>query len=245
MKSSAVVESLISFAKENDTKVSDIGIGIGWTYVLSRYCGLALTYPSERSEIRDMGKLDEKTVGELSEYLRSWNLLEATVGLASVNSLIYPSGEREGSGLDLALEVGKGKKIVMIGKFPRIDQFKKVAKEFIVLELNPFLIDSSNNIYLSTASDFFIPEADVVIITASAIINKSIDRLLELSKNAYTILVGPSTPMLDLLFDFGIDALAGVRINNPNRLIERIKQGLGMIDPKKLEGDLSFVVKFK
>lgn len=245
MKSSRVVESLISFAKENDTKVSDIGIGIGWTYVLSRYCGLALTYPSERSEIRDMGKLDEKTVGELSEYLRSWNLLEATVGLASVNSLIYPSGEREGSGLDLALEVGKGKKIVMIGKFPRIDQFKKVAKEFIVLELNPFLIDSSNNIYLSTASDFFIPEADVVIITASAIINKSIDRLLELSKNAYTILVGPSTPMLDLLFDFGIDALAGVRINNPNRLIERIKQGLGMIDPKKLEGDLSFVVKFK
>ncbi|MEW9492243.1 MAG: hypothetical protein TQ35_0008610 [Candidatus Aramenus sulfurataquae] len=29
----------------------------------------------------------------------------------------------------------------MVGKFPDIGRFKKVAREFIVLELNPFLID--------------------------------------------------------------------------------------------------------
>ncbi|TRM84322.1 hypothetical protein DJ522_05130, partial [Sulfolobus sp. F3] len=198
-----------------------------------------------RGEIREVGKLEEKSVGELAELLKSWNLLEASVGLASINSIIDPKGDREGSGLDLALEVGKGKRIVMIGKFPRIEEFKKVAREFVVLEINPYLVDPSNEVYLSTASEYFIPNADVVIITASAIINKSIDRLLELSRNAYTILVGPSTPMLDTLFEFGVDALAGIKVNNAQRLMKKIRQGLGMIDPKKLEGDLSFIIKFR
>ena len=39
-----------------------------------------------------------------------------------------------------------------------------------------------------------IPKADVTVITSSSVINKSIERLLELSQGL-TILIGPSTPM--------------------------------------------------
>ncbi|MEJ2779410.1 DUF364 domain-containing protein [Stygiolobus sp. CP850M] len=68
------------------------------------------------------------------------------------------------------------------------------------------MIDSSQGILLSTAAETVIEDVQVVIITATTIINKSIYRLLELSRraNAYVILIGPSTPMLDLMFDFGV-----------------------------------------
>ncbi|MCY0873822.1 MAG: DUF364 domain-containing protein [Acidianus infernus] len=244
---SKVIDSLISYAKENDSDVKNVTVGVTWTCVLSKYCGVSMTYNTgnEDLDVKGFGHLEEKRVGELAEYLRSWNLLEASVGLAAINSVIEPKGNGEANGLDVALEIGKGKKIVMIGKFPRLEKFKEVAKEFIVLELNPFLIDPSQGILPSTAAETVIEDSQVVIITATTIINKSIDRLLELSKraNAYVILLGPSTPMLDLMFDFGVDVLAGVKVNKPYSFIKKISQGCGMVDPSKLEGDVSFIVR--
>ena len=242
-----VIDSLISYAKENDTEVKNVTVGVTWTCVLSKYCGVSMTYNTgnEDLDVKDFGHLEEKRVGELAGYLKSWNLLEASVGLASINSVIEPKGNTEANGLDIALEYGKGKKIVMIGKFPGLQKFKEVAKEFVVLELNPFLIDPSQGILPSTAAETVIEDSQVVIITATTIINKSIDRLLELSRkaNAYVILLGPSTPMLDLMFDFGIDVLAGIRVNRPYSFIKKISQGCGMINPSKMEGDVSFIVR--
>ncbi|ARM75303.1 DUF364 domain-containing protein [Acidianus manzaensis] len=243
---SKVIDYLISYAKENDSSINSVNIGVTWTCVLSKYCGVAITYPmtSYDSDVRDFGSLEEKRVSELAKYLGSWNLLEASVGLAAINSVIQPHGNVEGNGLDIALELGKNKKIVMIGKFPGIEKFKEISREFIVLELNPFLLDYRNNILPSTASESVISNADIVIITASAIINKSIDRLLQLAKmaNAYTILLGPSTPMLDAMLDFGIDMLAGMKVNRPQSFIKKISQGCGMISPNKLNGDVSYIV---
>ncbi|AWR93822.1 DUF364 domain-containing protein [Acidianus brierleyi] len=242
-----VIDSLISYAKENDNEVKNVTMGKTWTCVLSSYCGVSMTYSinNEDLDVRDFGHLEEKNVGELSEYLRSWNLLEASIGLASINSIIEPKGNAEANGLDVALDYGKGKKIVMIGKFPGIQKFKYVAKKFIVLELNPFLINPSEGILPSTAAETVIEDSQVVIITATAIINKSIDRILELSRKAkaYVILIGPSTPMLDLMFDFGVDVLAGMKVNRPYSFINKIRQGCGMVNPSKLEGDISFIIR--
>ncbi|ABW01147.1 DUF364 domain-containing protein [Caldivirga maquilingensis] len=245
MPKSRVIEALISYAKENNTEVKNAVIGVSWTCVYSRYCGVSMTYRTGNASVRGFGHLEEMSVGELAEYLRSWNLLEASVGLAAVNSIIEPKGDAEVNGLDLALEYGKGKKVVMVGRFPGFTRFKEVAREVVVLELNPFLIDPVNGILPSTAAETVIEDSQVVVITASTIINKSIDRLLELAKrtNAYVILLGPSTPMLDLMFDFGIDLLAGVRVNNPYSFMKKISQGCGMISPERMEGDVSFIVK--
>ncbi|MCY0860545.1 MAG: DUF364 domain-containing protein [Sulfolobaceae archaeon] len=239
-----LIEKLISFAKDYDYEVKNVTVGLHWTCVLSKYCGIAMTYSQGMSElgVRGAGELENRTVGELAELLRSWNLIEASIGLASINSVISAEGE-EGNVLDLAYSVSKGKRVVMIGRFPAFEKLKEVAKEVIVLELNPFLLDPQQNIILSTASEEVLPEADVVIITSSTIINKSIDRILELSKNAYNILIGPSTPMLDDLFDEGIDVLAGVKVINPHGVEKKIRQAVGMITPKKMGEDLKFIIK--
>lgn len=53
------------------------------------------------------------------------------------------------------------------------------------------------------ASDL-IPQADVVAITGSALINHTLDRLLSLAKRQATVpVLGPSTPLSPVLFEYG------------------------------------------
>jgi len=237
-----IIDFLISYAKERDYRVENVTIGLHWTCVLSKYCGMGMTHDIGK-EIKNAGRLEEMTTSQLAEYLKSWNLLEAGVGLAAINSVIDPptNVRKDVNGLDVGLEVGKGKKVVMIGKFPYIEKFKKVAREFIILELNPNLIDPDQGILPATASESVIEDADVLIITATTIINKSVDRLVELGKKAFKILVGPSTPMLKDLLEY-FDILAGVKVNDPYGVIKSICQGIEMVNPIKFpNNELEFI----
>jgi hypothetical protein len=54
----------------------------------------------------------------------------------------------------------------------------------------------------------------------------TVGRLLELAKSAFVIMVGPSTPMIEELPDFGIDVLAGLKVINPYSLMKKISQGM-------------------
>jgi uncharacterized protein (DUF4213/DUF364 family) len=49
--------------------------------------------------------------------------------------------------------------------------------------------------------------------------------LLELSKNAIKVLVGPSTPLTPRLFDFGIDVLAGMVVEDEKPLWRTVREG--------------------
>ena len=51
-------------------------------------------------------------------------------------------------------------------------------------------------------------------ITGSALVNKTLPRLLELSRDAYTILTGPSVPLCPALLDLGVDRLAGMAVRD-------------------------------
>ena len=75
---------MISYAKGRDEPVKDVRVGLNWTCVLSNNLGVATTYKIGW-EIKDAGRLDKMITGELAELLKSWNLVEASVGLASIN----------------------------------------------------------------------------------------------------------------------------------------------------------------
>ena len=78
-----------------------------------------------------------------------------------------------------------------------------------ILERNPRPGD-----YPDSACDWLLPQCDVVIMTASTLVNKTLPHLLDLCKNAYTILAGPSCPMCPALLDLGIDRIAGLVITD-------------------------------
>ena len=86
-----ILEEIVSTLKE-DAPVKEVRIGSFWTAVWSRHCGLASTLTdrdhASGPPVRDAGHLQEKSALELCEYALSGSLLERSVGLAAINSLV-------------------------------------------------------------------------------------------------------------------------------------------------------------
>jgi hypothetical protein len=217
-----------------DTQVKDIRVGYTWIGVSSRNCGIAKNFGSPHDQmVRDVGRLTEKTALELADYLKSWNMIEAGLGLAALNSLITPRGKKLNVS-DYLLNNAPGNKIAMIGHFPVADELRIIADELWVIEKQPKKGDLPD-----TASEHIIPKADIVVITSTAIINKSIERLLELSQG-FTIIMGPSTPMSDVLFDYGVDMIAGIDVVDEQMMMAKIAQGVGKV--KQFKDSIEFLV---
>jgi uncharacterized protein (DUF4213/DUF364 family) len=242
-----LLDDLINAVKENSAPVSDVRVGVSWTGVHGKYCGVAKTYgiPVKHGNYtRGMGGLTDKTTLELAEYTRSWNLVEASIGVAAINAMIKPQGKEDVNALDRVIEMGKGKKIVMVGMFPMIKEIRAASKELCVLEADPTLINPNEGIITEAAAEYVIPGSDIVIITGSTLINKSMERFLRLAReaSAYTIILGPSTPMCEVLFDHGASMLAGIEITKPGGVLNTISQSGGMINSKVCKGEILFKV---
>ncbi|MDD4923460.1 MAG: DUF364 domain-containing protein [Dehalococcoidales bacterium] len=246
-----LIDDLISSVKENDAPVKNVTLGVSWTAVNAMYCGLAKTYgiPVKHGNyVTDMGNLTDKSSLELAGYAKSWNLTEASIGVAAINSMVAPKKEFLDLNADrFVLEKGKDKNVVMVGAFPFMDALKAVAKKMIVLELDPYQLDAKNGILPDSAAEYVIPDCDLLVITGSTLINKSMERLLALAQKskAYTVVMGPSTVMSELLFDYGADMIAGAEVIIPDAIIRKINQSGGMINSKVCHGEIIFKVMQK
>jgi uncharacterized protein (DUF4213/DUF364 family) len=69
----------------------------------------------------------------------SESLLEAAIGMATINSLLEVDEERclALNGGDLIARKGKGKRVAIVGHFPFIAKLREIAKELWVIEKNP------------------------------------------------------------------------------------------------------------
>lgn len=247
MKEMKLLNDLISSVKDENTLAKNIRVGPSWTGVSGRYGGVSKTYGipvPHGNYTQDLGNLNEKTTLELAEYARSWNLVEASIGVAALNSMMKVRGKIGVNALDLILEMGENKNITMVGKFPRIEEIKAIARELWILEMNPNLLDPKNGIISESALEYVIPDSDIVVVTGSTLINKTMERVLELCRlaDAYTIVMGPSTTMSDVLFDYGADILAGVEIVKPDRVLNILSQSGGMINSKVCKDAIAFRV---
>jgi uncharacterized protein (DUF4213/DUF364 family) len=243
-----LLDDLIDAVRGNDAPAKDVRVGITWTGVWGKHCGLSRTYSNPsmaHSGVKDIERLTKKTTLELAEYAKSWNLIEAGIGVAAINSMIKPMGKPGINAIDLIAKEAKGKKVVVVGKFPMLDKVRAVAKELCILELEPDLVDPAEGVLPSTAAEHKIPDSDVLAITGSTLANKSLEHLLELGRDSYTIILGPSTPMSEVLFDYGADVLAGVRVLKPDQIMNRTSRGGGMLSPKNCKGEIEFIVMRK
>ena len=87
-----ILEDLIEHLASSDAALREVIIGAHWTAVMTRGCGLASTlgdpHPHKGPSVRDAGTLTEKGIAELMHLARSESLLEASIGMATINSLI-------------------------------------------------------------------------------------------------------------------------------------------------------------
>jgi uncharacterized protein (DUF4213/DUF364 family) len=242
-----LIDDLIADGKNNAAPVRDVRVGISWTGVWGKYCGLSKTYGIpfvHGNYTRDLGHLTEKTTTQLAEYARSWNLVEASIGVAAINSMLKPAKTMDANAQDIILSKAEGKRVAVSGAFPFTPQLKKIARQLWVLELEASFINPAQGIITETAAEYVIPDSDMVIITGSTLINKSMERLLELARaaGAYTVVLGPSTPLSEVLFDYGAHMVAGAEVVKPEPVLLKLSQSGGMLDSKSCPGEIVFKV---
>lgn len=217
-------EDLILSVKEKfKTKINNLCVGVRWIAVLTEKVGISMTYDNNKhqSGIEDAGNFEGKCAEDVLNYLRTFDTLKIGIGLATLNSLIKVPKEYETINIfDYLVEKGKDKRIVFIGHFEDIKKLDGIVKETIIIERKPREDD-----YLDTFQEYLIPKGDIVAITGSTFVNKSIKRILELSKGKYIIVFGPSTPLSEILFDYGVDMIGGIIPKDNVKLFNVISQG--------------------
>jgi uncharacterized protein (DUF4213/DUF364 family) len=209
----------------------DLKVGSFWTVVhTSAGAGMASSMRSEphvhgSKPIADAGTLDTGTPLELTGLLKSESPPEAAVGLAAANALLGPSacGLTEEKAVDILRERGAGKRVAMIGRFPFADRLGQDCDQLWVFERGLNYRDGDLD---DEAMGRLLPEADVVAVTATTLLNRTLPSVLSgVRSDAFLMMLGPTTPMTPALFAFGFDVLCGTLIDDPDRVLKAVEQG--------------------
>lgn len=192
--------------------------GERWTLVETDMggAGYAMTTEGDSIAPRYPNGIEGMRIRVAAEAARSWNFIEAGLGVAAINAY-YNTPERMAElgcaepydnyclrGLDVT-----GRKVGLIGRLRMPPGTLDTAESVYILEKHPKPGD-----YPDSACEFILPDCDIVLITGSSIVNKTLPRLLELCRNAFVVLTGPTVPLCPALLDCGIDRLAGMVVTD-------------------------------
>ena len=208
--------------------------GYNWSRVVSSEdsVGLAMTIPLiTRSPLSEEASLTGKPLRQVAQLVKSWNFVEAAIGLAAINSwynqparaaqcgFVHPGVTDDvREAFDVYFEECQGKNVAVIGHFPFIEKRLSGHCQLSILERNPSFGD-----YPDTACEYLLPQQDYVFITGCTFVNKTLPRLLALSRNARVVIVGPSTPLAPILFMHGVYGLSGFISSTPERLEDALR----------------------
>ena len=210
-----------------DAPVRTVLVGAHWTVVCSHGCGLASTItgdlPHGHAAVRDAGQLHLKRARELAEYARSDNPLEVSIGVAAINSLLDVDESRavEVNAAHVLAERGRGRNVALVGHFPFIARLREQVGQLWVIEQRP-----TESEHPAAAAADLIPQADVVALTGSALINGTLGGLLALCRpDALVMVLGPSTPLSPVLFAHGATLISGTRVKDEAAVLRTVGQG--------------------
>ena len=212
-------------------------IGLNWTLVEGP-CGFGLAHTPARGSagcfgLSYAGELSGKPLAEIALGITSQNPFDRALAQASINAY-WNKAELPGAdvnGLDLVAE--RSGRTIVIGRFPGLADRMPDAQ---VIEREP-----GPNDYPTSAAPELLPGADQLLITASAFTDGSLWNYLALAPDAFTVLIGPGTPLSKKLFECGIDALAGFVIRDGERAISAITQGGAVKALKKFGRNICLV----
>jgi uncharacterized protein (DUF4213/DUF364 family) len=228
----------------NIDKIKVVRVCIGWGYtgvkLSTGHVGICHSLLEEQALrccqiVRRAGKLAGSSAIDLANLAKSWELSESIVGIATLNALsqMVLNEEKyaidEGNFIDyIEAKVKATDTVALIGYIePFINVLRRKARRLYVFERSPrFFYEQT---LPDVACEELLPKADIIIITGSAIANKTIDHVLELSKKAREIgVVGPSAGIIpDPLFNRGVKIIGSIKPVNANRLLQIIEEGGG------------------
>ncbi len=213
--------------------VTDVRVGLGYTAVQldDGHCGLAYTFRNEIAEdccvLREAGTLAGRPASALAEWAKSPDPGASAVGLATLNALIGAPPHATQGDILTALEITSHDVIGMVGYFqPLAGPLRSRARALHVFERRP---NAESGVLPEAAAAPILPQCNIVILSATTLLNRTLDDLLVHCRNAREVaILGPTTPLLPALFaGRGVTLLAGVYVTDPNQVLRVVGEGGG------------------
>ncbi|GGB94574.1 hypothetical protein GCM10011352_20800 [Marinobacterium zhoushanense] len=181
------------------------------------------------------GTLTGRPASDLIAWMDGWDPHECSLAIATLNAVLQGASQYRdligestplgGGNLAvfraMAAEFGSGR-ISVIGRYPGLDDVL-APFDFVCIERMP-----GNGDLPDQAAEYLLPDSEWSFITASALANKTLPRLLELGRASRTVLMGPSLPWTSTWRDWGVDYLAGVEVLDAELLWRVVSEGGGV-----------------
>lgn len=236
-----LIHKIIEYSHDRakQRKLKDIRIGLGYLGVEldDGSLGCAFVFRGELgphcSVLKEAGNLIGKSAEELAQWADSEReILKASIGVAVLNALTDYKTIEDGENGDVLdyIKLQSEDRVGMIGYFkPIIDAAEIKSKELVVFERN--ITSDDPRIHPDWAESLMLPRCDVVIVSGTTLINKTIDQILGYCTNAREVaIVGPSTLMYPEAFkNSNATLLAGSKVDTAfkNMFFDIISQGGG------------------
>lgn len=199
----------------------------------------AVCCPSSAKAMPLSGKLSGRSVQSYLQDIFSDNILKKTLGIATLNALSASCWELMPN-KPYTLELGEDafdniiiqpeKKTVVVGALiPMIRRLIAAKAQFHILELDPTTLKANEMQYYVAAdrAQEIVPQADLLVITGTTMINDTLPELLSLAKpGAQIVITGPTVSMLpDAFWERGVTSLGGIIVTKPDELLDIISEG--------------------
>jgi uncharacterized protein (DUF4213/DUF364 family) len=185
------------------------------------------------------GKLRGRMAKDLLKETAAASGIRRAVGVATMNALAElcwqrrtPAAVELRAGVDAydAADIRPGEHVVVVGAFvPFLKALKGSGQRFTVLEMDPATLKPDELPYFRPANEagLVMPNADVVLITGTTLLNDTLENLLALCRpDARVVVVGPTVGLLpDAFLRRGVDVLGGVRITAPDAFLDVLAEG--------------------
>lgn len=206
-----------------DAEVRKLVVGAKWVLVETAHgMGVAARQGVETEPVDPMrwAGLGLRDLAALAA--RAWDPLDIAVGVAAINAHCNRPDLTGAPGNGLDLFAGVEGRVVVIGGFPGLARRLPRAQ---VIDLTPRAGE-----HPEPASDWLLPGAEAVAVTASAFANRTLPRLLRQSCGARVAMIGPGTPLTPRLFAYGLQSLAGFVAEDRAAVARIIAEGGGSRD---------------
>jgi uncharacterized protein len=199
----------------------------------------AVCCPSSAMAMPFPGKLRGRLARDLLKETEAASGIRRAVGVATMNALAAMCWQRRAtrdvelqSGVDAydAANIQPGEHVVVVGAFvPFLKALKRAGQPFTVLEMDAATLKPDELAHFRPAEDanLVVPDADVVLITGTTLLNDTLENLLALCRpTARVVVVGPTVGLYpDAFLRRGVDVLGGVQVTAPDAFLDVLAEG--------------------
>jgi uncharacterized protein (DUF4213/DUF364 family) len=199
----------------------------------------AVCCPSSAMAMPFPGKIRRRPARDLLKETAAASGIRRAVGVPVMNALAEMCWQRspdpevrllEGADAYDVAAIRPGENVVVIGAFvPFLKALKRAQQRFTVLEMDPATLKPDELAYFRPATEAgsVLPDADVVLMTGTTLVNSTLEGLLGMCRpEARVVVVGPTVGLMPGAFlRRGVDIMGGIRVTAPDEFLEVLAEG--------------------